>query len=170
MTNVQRNLGTWLLACLASVWLTAAAAEVTPDAERLDKIFPRSTLKIATPDARMHAFNVWLAEDDEHRQLGLMYVRKMDDNAGMLFVYPRPYKVGMWMKNTVMSLDMLFVDAKGKVLYVAERTTPQSLKTVSADSNEVLAVIELNAGTAERLRIRPGSRVMHPAFGTAAAK
>jgi uncharacterized protein len=163
MTNMQRNLAAWLLACLASVWLAAAAAEVNTDAERLDKLFPRSTLKIATPDARMHSFNVWLAEDDEHRQLGLMYVRKMDDNAGMLFVYPRPYKVGMWMKNTFISLDMLFVDSKGKVLQVVERTTPQSLKTIGA-ANDVLAVVELNAGTAERLRIRPGSRIMHRAF------
>jgi len=172
MMNMQRGLAArvsaWLLVCLASLWLGAAAAEVSNDTERLDKTFQRSTLKIATPDARLHAFNVWLADDDEHRQLGLMYVRKLDDNAGMLFVYPNPFMVGMWMKNTFISLDMLFVDAKGKVVQVVERTTPQSLKTIAA-TTEVLGVIELNAGTAERLRIRPGARVMHPAFAQQSA-
>jgi uncharacterized membrane protein (UPF0127 family) len=164
MMNMQRNFAAWLLACLASLWLAAAAAETNSDTERLDKIFQRSSLKIATPDARLHSFDVWLADDDEHRQLGLMYVRKLAPDAGMLFVYPNSFKVGMWMKNTLISLDMLFVDANGKVLQVVERTIPQSLKTITATS-EVLGVIELNAGTAERLRIRPGSRVMHPAFG-----
>ena len=163
--NRQQTFARWLLLCLTTFWLGSIAAEATSDADRLNQLFERSTLKIATPDARVHSFNVWLAADDQHRQLGLMYVRQLDDNAGMLFVYPEPFRIGMWMKNTFLSLDMLFVDSKGKVVQVAERTTPQSLKTISA-TTPVLGVIELNAGTAERLRIRPGARVMHEAFGT----
>jgi uncharacterized protein len=162
MKNMQRNSAAWLLGVLGSLWLTAAAAD--SDAERLDRSFQRSVLKIATPDARLHFFEVWLADDDAHRELGLMYVRKLETTAGMLFVYPTSFKVGVGMKNTFISLDMLFVDASGKVLEVVERTTPQSLETIAATS-DVMGVIELNAGTAERLHIRPGSWVMHPAFG-----
>jgi uncharacterized protein len=161
--NRQRRFASWVRACLTACWLAGAAAEVDGDAERLNSTFERSTLKIATPDARLHTFNVWLAGTEEQRQLGLMYVRKMDANAGMLFVYPEPFRIGMWMKDTFISLDMLFVNSKGKIVHVVERTTPQSLKTISANT-EVLGVIELNAGTAERLRIKPGAQVMHPAF------
>jgi uncharacterized membrane protein (UPF0127 family) len=164
--NTQRKFVTWLLLWLAAVSLGVASADETNDAERLNKLFERSTLKIATPDARLHSFDVWLATDEQHRQLGLMFVRKMEPQAGMLFVYPEPFKIGMWMKDTFISLDMLFVNAKGKVVQVAERTTPESLKTISSNS-AVIGVIELNAGTAERLRIRTGSQVMHAAFGTA---
>ena len=165
MMNMQRGVVGWLLLCVAGLLSLATGAEANSDTERLDKTFQRSSLKIATPDSRMHSFSVWLADDDARRELGLMYVRKLDANAGMLFVYPSPFKVGRQMKNTFISLDMLFVDAGGKVLQVVERTTPQSLKTIAATS-AVVGVIELNAGTAERLRIRPGSRVVHPAFGT----
>jgi uncharacterized membrane protein (UPF0127 family) len=168
--NRQHKLTHWLLLCLAALWLGSATAEISAgaqaDAERLDKIFERSSLKIATPDARMHSFDVWLAADDQRRQRGLMYVRQLDPKAGMLFVYPAPFKIGMWMMNTYISLDMLFVNAKGRVVQIVERTTPESLETISA-STEVLGVIELSAGTVERLKIRPGARVMHPAFGTA---
>jgi uncharacterized protein len=165
--NWQRTLAQGLLLCL-TLWPAywgSAIADGNSDAQRLDQIFERSTLKIATPDARMHSFNVWLATDDQTRQLGLMYVRQLDPDAGMLFVYPAPFKIGMWMKNTFISLDMLFVNSNGKVVKIVERTTPQSLKTIGADS-AVLGVIELNAGTVERLKIRPGAQVMHPAFGT----
>lgn len=162
--NRQHKLAGWLLTWLALAWCGLAAADAESDAKRLNNIFERSTLKIATPDARLHTFNVWMATDDQQRQLGLMHVRKMEDNAGMLFVYPGPFRIGMWMKDTFLSLDMLFVNSKGKVVQVVERTTPQSLDTISSDT-EVLGVIELNAGTVARLRIKPGAMVMHPAFG-----
>jgi len=164
-THRRHPYASWLLLCLATLWLGSVTAEADTDAERLNKIFQRSSLKIATPDARLHSFDVWLAMNEEQHQLGLMYVRKLDPKAGMLFVYPAPFQIGMWMKDTFISLDMLFVNAQGKVVQVVERTTPQSLQTI-ASNTEVLGVIELNAGTVERLKIRPGARVMHPAFGT----
>lgn len=165
--NRQHKFSSWLLICIATLWFGWAAAEITndpaADVDRLNQIFERSTLKIATPDARMHSFNIWVASDEQRRQLGLMYVRKLDANSGMLFVYPEPFKISMWMKNTFISLDMLFVNAKGKVVQIAERTTPESTKTISSNS-EVIGVIELNAGTVEKLRIRPGAQVLHAAF------
>jgi hypothetical protein len=71
----------------------------------------------------------------------------------------------MWMKNTFIPLDMLIVTANGRVAKVVENTQPQSLKTIESDS-AVIAVVELNAGTANRLHIRPGAQVIHPAFAS----
>ena len=137
------------------------ADEINP--EPLDR-FPKSTLTIGTPDARLHRFSVWIAANDARRQQGLMYVKSMPADAGMLFVYARPQPLSMWMKNTFISLDMLFIRANGKVASVVKNTTPHSLKTISS-AEDALAVLELNAGTADKLGIRPGAVVKHAVFG-----
>jgi uncharacterized membrane protein (UPF0127 family) len=81
----------------------------------------------------------------------------------MLFVYPRPQMIAMWMKNTFIPLDMLFVAPDGRVTRVVENTEPQSLKTIES-GGEVMGVVELAAGTVARLKIAPGAQVIHPAF------
>src|SRR5690606_5282927 len=108
-------------------------------------------------------FEIWVAEDDAHRARGLMYVKQLAADAGMLFIYPRSQPIAMWMKNTYLPLDMLFVDEDGRIARVVENTEPLSLDTI-ASGGPVRAVIELNAGTAARLKIREGARVIHPAF------
>jgi uncharacterized protein len=130
--------------------------------------FPHSQLKIATPDARMHTFNVWIAADNPHREQGLMFIKSLPDDAGMLFIYPAPQPIAMWMKNTFISLDMLFIRADGRVARVETNTKPQSLKTIESGEN-VLAVLELKAGAAAKLGISSGAIVMHPAFDRTAA-
>ena len=135
------------------------------DSRELDQIFQRSTLQIATPDARLHRFNIWLADDETRRARGLMFVKHLNAGDAMLFVYPQPQMIAMWMKNTFIPLDMLFVAADGKVMKVVANTEPQSLKTIESDS-DVTAVIELNGGTASKLRIAKGARVMHAAFAS----
>ena len=140
-----------------------AGADTSNDVAQLDELFPKSTMQIATPDARLHNFNIWVADNEWRRARGLMFVKEMPANNGMLFIYPQPFRASMWMKNTFISLDMLFVAADGKVMQVVANTTPQSLKTIES-TDEVVAVIELNAGTAQRLRIAKGARVMHAAF------
>lgn len=144
----------------------SATADDAPKvtAADLDRSFRRSTLQIATPDARLHRFNIWIADDDQHRARGLMFVRQLSADDGMLFIYEEPHPVAMWMKNTFIPLDMLFVAADGKVMRVVANTEPQSLKTIES-GGAALGVIELPAGTAERLKITPGAQVMHPAFG-----
>jgi uncharacterized protein len=132
-------------------------------ARQLDRLFGRSTLQIATPDAKLHKIDVWIADTDARRTRGLMFVEKLADNAGMLFVYPRPQQLAMWMKNTPLSLDILFVRADGRVMHVVENTTPLSLDTIPSEA-VVSAVIELKAGSAARMKIRPGAQVIHPAF------
>ena len=164
MMRIHRRLSELAAAFLCALLLwSAATAAATNDEQQLDKAFSRSTLKIATPDAQLHKIDVWIADNDARRQRGLMYVEHMADDAGMLFIYPQPQPISMWMKNTHLSLDMLFVSANGRVDSIAENTKPMSTDTISSKSN-VLAVIELKAGTAARLKIRPGAQVIHPAF------
>lgn len=138
-----------------------AAPSVT--ASELDRVFRRSTLQIATPDARLHPFNIWIADDDQRRARGLMFIEQLRADDGMLFIYSRPQPVAMWMKNTYVPLDMLFVAADGKVIRVVENTEPLSLKTIESGGT-VLGVVELPAGTAARMKIAAGARVIHPAF------
>jgi len=163
-----RNGRTLLLAALL-LWvvLPRAAAQNGPSPEPLSN-FPISELAITTPDARLHRFEVWIAARPARRAQGLMYVRELPEHGGMLFVYPRPQQISMWMKNTYVSLDMLFIAADGKVESIARRTTPLSLETISS-AGDVLAVLELAGGTAEQLGIRPGAVVLHPVFGTSPA-
>jgi uncharacterized membrane protein (UPF0127 family) len=162
--SITRSLSAALLALAMAVSsIPGVAANAPNDAAQLDEAFPRSTLQIATPDARLHPFNVWVADTNERRARGLMFVRQLDENAGMLFIYPASQSIAMWMKNTFIPLDMLFVAADGRVAKVVEHTKPQSLETIES-GQPVLAVIELNAGTASKLHIRAGALVMHPVF------
>ena len=150
--------------CALLLWAPwAGAGGQDKDAQQLDRLFTRSTLQIATQDGQLHKIDVWVADTDARRMRGLMFVETLDDDAGMLFVYPQPQQISMWMKNTPLSLDMLFVTANGRVHRVVENTTPMSTDTVSS-GGIVFAVIELKAGSAARLKIRACAQVIHPAF------
>ena len=109
------------------------------------------------------AFQVEVARNDADRAQGLMYRRSMPANQGMLFDFGRVAPVSMWMQNTYLSLDMLFIRPDGSIARIAENTEPLSTRTIPS-GEPVLAVLELNAGTAARLGIRPGDRVEHPLF------
>ena len=142
-----------------SLILALAAHALDVPAEPLDR-FPRGILKIATTDARVHTFNVWIATTEQRREQGLMFVKSMPDDAGMLFVYSTPRPISMWMKNTVIPLDMVFIRADGRVARVVHDAHPQSLKVISSGEN-VLGVLELNAGTAAKLNVVPGAIVSY---------
>jgi uncharacterized protein len=150
-------------AMLLLLGAATAAAGTNKDAQQLDRLFSRSTLQIATPDAKLHKIDVWVADNDARRTRGLMFVEQLADDAGMLFIYPQPQPVNIWMKNTPLSLDILFVRADGRVHHVVENAKPLLLDTIPSNG-AVLAVIELKAGSAARMNIRPGAQVIHPAF------
>lgn len=138
---------------------TAAAAQSPTEVT-----FERSALVIVG-EAERHSFDVELALTPEQRSRGLMFRRAMAPNAGMLFDFgKRTQRVSMWMKNTILPLDMLFLDAGGRIESIAERTVPQSLVAISS-RGLVRGVLELNGGTVSRLGIKPGDRVEHPIFG-----
>jgi uncharacterized protein len=120
-------------------------------------------LAIVTRDGTRHRFSVEVARTDATRAQGLMYRRSLPADQGMLFDFERVQPVGMWMRNTYVSLDMLFIRPDGTVARIAQNTEPLSTRTI--DSGEpVLAVLELLAGTTARLGIRTGDRVEHPLF------
>ena len=107
-----------------------------------------------------------LAVTSEQRAQGLMYRQRLPADAGMLFLYPAARPISMWMKNTAIPLDMLFIGDDGRILHIAERTIPGSTATISS-MQPARAVLELNGGTAARLKIQVGDRVLYRTFGTA---
>ncbi len=149
---------------LALVLATALAGGADPTAAQFPlQTFKRDELTIETADGARHRFEVELALSREQQAQGLMYRRSLAENAGMLFVYGKEWPVSMWMKNTLIPLDMLFIRRDGRIVRIAERTVPRSLETISS-GQLVAAVLEVNGGTAARLGIQPGDRVLHPAF------
>lgn len=147
----------WFLATLVAVLL--AVAVLLPGAASAAKVEP---LEIATKSG-VHVFAVEVARTDEERRTGLMYRKELPDGRGMLFDFSPPQEIAMWMKNTFISLDMIFIGADGRVTRVAHDTEPQSTKIISSQG-PARAVLEVIAGTAKRLGIAPGDRVGHPLF------
>ena len=125
--------------------------------------FETSEVVIETRDGKRHDFRVELALNQRQRTQGLMYRQKLAPGAGMLFDYGRETPIAMWMKNTIVPLDMLFIGADGVIVNIAERTVPGSLATIPSEG-PVRAVLEINAGTTARLGIKPGDRVLHRIF------
>ena len=120
-------------------------------------------LTIVTQGGQRHAFQVEVARNDADRAQGLMYRRSMPADRGMLFDFGKVEPVSMWMQNTYLPLDMLFVRADGTIARVAANAEPLSTRSIPS-GEPVLAVLELNAGTAARLGIRAGDRLDHPLF------
>jgi uncharacterized protein len=139
--------------------LVAAA----PAAVQGQVTFETASLTVETAAGDEHAFEVEVAETGDQRAQGLMFRRQMAADAGMLFLFGGSQVRAMWMKNTLIPLDMLFIDETGKIVRIEERTVPHSERAI-ASGGPVSAVLELNAGTASRLMIKPGDRVHHPAF------
>lgn len=106
-----------------------------------------------------------LAATPEHRAKGLMFRTELADNRAMLFDFKVTRSVSMWMKNTPLSLDMVFSDDRGLVLYVARNTVPYSEEIITPGM-PVYAVLEVRAGTVHRLNIKPGDRLITPVFGS----
>jgi uncharacterized membrane protein (UPF0127 family) len=127
--------------------------------------FPTAPLTIVTAGGPQK-FTVEVATTPAQMEQGLMFRRNLAADAGMIFDFKESSQATMWMKDTLIPLDMLFVDAHGRIVNIHERAVPQSLETIAAAA-PVRAVIELNGGTAARLAIKPGDEVKFPIFGNA---
>ncbi len=152
------------LAALLALFVPMAWAEPAALAQDSAIAFETGRVVIETSDGASHEFAVELATTPEQQQRGLMFRRELAAEAGMLFLYDRVRVVSMWMRNTVIPLDMIFIAEDGRVEKVVERTVPMSLRTISS-GRPVSAVLELNGGTAARLGLAVGDRVLHEAFG-----
>ena len=119
-------------------------------------------LEIVTKSG-VHVFSVEIATTEQEKETGLMYRKELADGKGMLFDFSPEQEVSMWMKNTYVSLDMIFVRADGRILRIAESTEPLSTKIIPS-SGLAKGVLEVVAGTAQKYGIQPGDRVGHPMF------
>lgn len=122
-------------------------------------------LKLITASGT-HSFQIEVAETAAEKARGLMFRRTLADDAGMLFPYAPPQEATMWMRNTYISLDMVFIRQDGAVHRVESGTEPFS-EDVIASNGDVAAVLELKAGTAQRIGLKAGDKVIHKLFGTA---
>jgi uncharacterized membrane protein (UPF0127 family) len=120
---------------------------------------PTQKLTIIGHDGAKHDFTVEMALTPAQQETGLMFRREVPADHGMLFVWDEPREVPMWMKNTLVPLDMVFIGADGKVIHIAEDTVPQSLAQISS-GGPVKATLEVQAGITEKLDIRVGDKVM----------
>jgi uncharacterized membrane protein (UPF0127 family) len=136
--------------------------------------FPRTSLEITHKDAshaaHKYPFQVWVADTPERAEQGLMFVSDLPDTMGMVFPVDPPRVETMWMENTYIELDMLFIDSSGHVTRIIEHAAPMSRKTLSSES-AVAAVLELKGGEAGKLGLHTGDSVMwkKPASTAAAA-
>jgi uncharacterized membrane protein (UPF0127 family) len=153
----QRPVRTLIRAVLvmAAAALLAAAPPSARSAEQ-------QTLEIASKSG-VHIFAVEVAVTDQERERGLMFRRSVPEGYGMLFDFKRDQDVSMWMRNTYVSLDMIFIQSDGRIRRIAENTETESDRIISS-GGPVRAVLEVVAGTAKKLGIGPGDRVASPAL------
>jgi uncharacterized membrane protein (UPF0127 family) len=140
---------------VALLLIACASSAQVPSLEELGK-FPRGAVEIAARGGTQR-FDVWIADTAPRKSQGLMFVTDLPADRGMVFVHDPPRVAGMWMKNTYIELDMLFV-AEGRIVKIAARTRPHSLETIGSEV-PVGAVIELRGGEAARRGIAVGDRV-----------
>ncbi|WP_375552156.1 DUF192 domain-containing protein [Rhodophyticola porphyridii] len=107
------------------------------------------------------SFRVEVADDPQERAIGLMHRPSMPSGAGMIFIYERPQRVSFWMENTLIPLDMIFMDQTGMVTRVHENAIPLD-RTPIPGGPDVLAVLEINGGLSSRIGIREGAELRHP--------
>jgi uncharacterized membrane protein (UPF0127 family) len=123
----------------------------------------KERISIITSSGKQHSFLVEMAVDPREQSIGLMFRPRVPADGGMLFDWGRPRVSQMWMRNTIASLDMIFIGQDGRIRTIAERTIPQSLAVIDSKV-PVRATLEVAAGTCQRLDIRVGDRVVHTMF------
>lgn len=149
-----------LCACIV---FTAGAARAEDAAPEPLSAFPQSLLAIRTATGKVVNFKIWTADNPRREEQGLMFIRELDEHAGMLFEFPGNPQPTMWMKNTYVSLDLLFIDARGRIDYIAAQATPLSLDII-ASPKPSLAVLELKGGACDHLGIKVGDTVAYSIF------
>jgi len=122
----------------------------------------RDTLTLVTSSGE-YKFNVEVAATRDQQARGLMFRRSMGAREGMLFIYDEKQYVSMWMRNTYISLDMIFIRADGKVHRVEALTEPLSERIIES-GDKISGVLEVVGGTAAKLNLKPGDVVRHGAF------
>jgi len=160
--NRRLVLGLLLAAPLAAFWAgTPGRAQTAAQPE-----LPTEPLTIVTRDGVEHQFQVEMAISPDQQRTGLMFRKSVPETGGMLFDWGRPQESQMWMRNTLIPLDMVFINQDGTIRAIAENTVPRSLATIPSHG-PVRATLELAAGTTAKLGIVVGDKVKNRLFGNA---
>jgi len=158
--DLARRVLAFLGLCASLVFLCASRAALAIDAPPLQANLERLEIVTATGT---HEFTVEVMRSGPQRERGLMFRRFLPQGRGMLFGFATERPVMMWMKNTYLPLDMIFIGRAGKVVGLAENTEPLSEKMIPSGA-PAYGVLEVNAGTASRIGLRIGDSVRHPLF------
>ncbi|MEZ5971365.1 MAG: DUF192 domain-containing protein [Hyphomonadaceae bacterium] len=160
--SLTRILRAATIAALVATAACAQQAAETRSGASIGATAPTEVLTIDTHDGQVR-LNVEIADDDAERQQGLMFRDPLPDDRGMLFYFQTPENASFWMHNTPSSLDIIFIGVDGRILNIADHTTPYSDAPVPA-AGLTRGVLEIRAGRAAELGIRPGDRVHHRIF------
>jgi uncharacterized membrane protein (UPF0127 family) len=150
-------------ALAAGLMLGAGIAMAQGAAPEPLSAFPQSLLAIKTSSGKVVNFKIWEADSPRREEQGLMFIHELDVHAGMLFMFPGDSRVSMWMKNTYIPLDLLFLNARGQIDYIAADATPES-ETIIRPPTPEFGVLELKGGACNEFGIKVGDRVMHKNF------
>lgn len=150
-----------LIRILAILGIGLLLSGQSSEDDDLDAAFDKDVLVIAASEHACYVFDIYLALSPEQRSRGLMFVRHLPETTGMLFVYRQPQVLSIWMKNTYISLDILFIRADGTIANIVKDAETLSLKSMRS-IEPLNFVLELNAGVTERLKIDTDSRVYFP--------
>lgn len=150
-----KHLAQWRVLIAFAILLFAGREAVAADVQSLEIV----------SKSGVHVFAVEIATTEQERETGLMYRKELAEGRGMLFDFSPPQHVSMWMKNTFIPLDMIFIRADGRVLRIAENTEPQSEAIISS-GGLAKGVLEVIGGTARKYGIAPGDKVAHQMFGS----
>lgn len=149
---------------MAALLMTGVARAQNDDPTGPQAKLPTETLTIVSDDGTKHVFTVEVAETEQQQDTGLMFRKSVPADTGMLFPWSQPQVSEMWMKNTIVPLDMVFIGADGTIKAIAEDTVPYSLRTISSGV-PVLATLELQAGITAADNINVGDKVIAKQFG-----
>ena len=119
----------------------------------------KNTIKINNSSGHFHKFEVYIADSNSKRKKGLMYIESLPSNHGMLFKFDTPRIASMWMKNTYISLDLLFIDKNQTIIKIHSDAKPLNLNSI-ASKLKVKWVLEINGGLAEELEINLGDKII----------
>ena len=159
----RRTLSAFKAAIAAGFFLSSMAAWPQSAEPEPLSAFPQSLAAIRTAAGKVINFKIWIADTPRREEQGMMFVHAMDEHTGMLFMFPENRRVSMWMKNTYIPLDLLFLDATGKIDYIAASAPPKSEEIIGPPTPEH-AVLELKGGACERFGIKLGDIVLHKNF------
>ena len=146
-------------------WLVLAGVAFATPAAALDCAYDRIEARTTPPVS----FQIEVAETPDQQARGLMFRPQLPRESGMLFIMDPPRQARFWMRNTMISLDLVFIDRDGRVESISPDAVPYSEKTLPS-RDEVRAVLEINGGLAAELGIAEGTQMIHPAFDEAPAE